>query len=527
MPFFSVLTPVYNPPLSALAEAIESVRRQTFEDWELVLVDDHSSEPGVRALLDAAAAGDCRIKVTYRFENGGISASSQQALELATGEFCALLDHDDALAPHALARVAEALAEEPDVDYVYTDEDKLDPNGRLFDTFAKPDWSPERLRSQMYTAHLSVLRTGLARAVGGFRQGYEGSQDHDLALRVTEQARAIVHIPEVLYHWRLVPGSTAVSTGAKPQAVEAGRRAVEDQVHRVGIDAHVSPGEIPGTYRVERRLDAARSVSIVIPTRGGSGIVWGEQRCFVVEAVRSALAHTEHPNIEIVIVADIVTPPEVIAELEDIAGDQLVIVEYAEKFNFSRKCNAGYVAATGDFVVFLNDDVEVITDGWLESLVAPLEEPGIGMVGAKLLYADGTVQHGGHLYHQGGYTHAFLGAPADSLDYFFALHIGREVLGVTAACAAVSREMYEEIGGFCEELPANFNDVDLSFKAHRAGYRMLYLGQVELYHFESRTRIARVQAWEIERMHRRWATFDVDPYLPTRSNRGDYAVTRR
>jgi glycosyltransferase involved in cell wall biosynthesis len=524
---FSVLTPVYNPPIRALSDAIESVRRQSFTDWELILVDDGSTDPAVRGVLDTAAASDRRIKAIYRAANGGISASSQTALDAATGQFTALLDHDDSLEPHALERVAQAIDDEPDVDYIYTDEDKLDRFGRNFDTFAKPDWSPERLRSQMYTAHLSVLRTELARAVGGFRAGYDGSQDHDLALRVTEQARTIVHIPEVLYHWRQVPGSTAVETTAKPYVLEAGRRAVEDHLRRIGLDATAAAGDLPGTYRVNRHLDPARSVSIVIPTRGGSGLVWGEPRCYVVEAVRSALAHTEHDNLEIVIVADHVTPPEVLDELERIAGHQLTIIEYAEPFNFSRKCNAGFVAARGDFVVFLNDDVDIVTPGWLQALVSPLEEPDVGLVGAKLLYSDGTVQHGGHVYQDGEYTHAFHGSRADSSAGFSALQIDREVHGVTAACAATRRDVFEGIGGFCEKLPGNFNDVDLCLKVHGAGYRILYLAQVELYHFESRSRVPRVHMWERDQLMARWGLPKVDPYLPSQSNRKNFAASRR
>jgi glycosyltransferase involved in cell wall biosynthesis len=518
-PLFSILTPVYNPPIDALDAAIASVQAQTCTDWELILVDDCSTDPAVRVALNRAHAADPRITVLYRSENGGICASSQQALEHARGRFVALLDHDDALAARALELVAAAIAQADDVDFVYTDEDKLDPAGRSYDVFAKPDWSPERLRSQMYTGHLSVIRTELARSVGGFRSGFEGSQDYDLVLRVTEQARTISHVPQVLYHWRAVPGSTADDANAKPYTADAARRAIEEHLHRTGIDATATRGSVVGTYRVNRRLRPERTVSIVIPTRGGSGIVWGRERCFVVEAVRSALAMTEHENLEIVVVADTVTPPEVLQQLEELAGSQLVVVPYSEPFNFSRKCNVGYVAARGEYIVFLNDDVEVVTPGWLEALVTPLEESDVGLVGAKLLYSDGHVQHGGHLYHEHQYTHAYHWAEADSVAGFSALQIDREVSGVTAACVAIRREVFEEIGGFCELLPGNFNDVDFCFKVSNARYRMLYLAQVVLFHFESRSRVPRVFPWEQRTVIGRWGSPEIDPYLPNRTGR--------
>ncbi|HSY14961.1 MAG TPA: glycosyltransferase, partial [Jatrophihabitantaceae bacterium] len=319
--------------------------------------------------------------------------------------------------------------------------------------------------------------------------------------------------------WRLVPGSTAVDTNAKPYGWRAGRRAVDDHLRRVGIAGVAVRGRIPGTYRVHRDLDPATTVSIIIPTRGGSGTVWGRRRCFVVEAVRSALANTAHRNLEIVVVADTATPPAVIRELGEIADDRLVLVDFVEPFNFSRKCNAGYLAARGEVLLFLNDDVEVITDGWLEALVAPLAEPDVGLVGAKLLYSDGSVQHGGHLYERHGFTHAFHGSPADSRAGFSALQLDREVTGVTAACVAIRRETFAQVGGFCAGLPGNFNDVDFCFKIRKAGFRILALAQVELFHFESRSREPRVYAWEEDVTFGRWGSADIDEYLPHRSGR--------
>ncbi|MCW2540742.1 MAG: glycosyl transferase family 2 [Frankiales bacterium] len=525
-PRFSVLTPVYDPAVDVLRAMIDSVTDQSCPDWELILVDDCSPNPAVRAELKRAAALDARIRVSFNDVNLGIAGTSQRALELARGQFVALLDHDDALSPNALSVVADAL--QPDTDYLYSDEDKINPSGDYVDPFRKPIWSPERLRSQMYTGHLSVLRTSLTREVGGFRAGFDGSQDHDLVLRVTEQARGVVHIPEILYHWRVVPGSTAANPTAKSYAWEAGRKAVAEHAVRTGVGVGADFGPLPGTYRVQRMLPPDVSVSIVIPTRGSAGLVWGLHRCFVLDAVRSALSHTNHDNVEIVAVCDTATPRWVIDELRVIAGDKLVVVDYDEPFNFSRKCNAGYLAARGDVLVMLNDDVEITSRQWLENLVAPLLDHGVGLTGAKLFYSDGTIQHGGHLYDRQEYSHAFLGSGADSTEGFSALFLDREVSGVTAACAAIRRDTFEEVGGFCEDLPGNFNDVDFCFKITASGYRIVWMAHVESFHFESRTREPKVHSWEQRRVMNRWGGYDVDPYLPRpNNNNGQIPAARR
>ena len=512
-PFFSVLTRVCDPLVRDLSVAIESVRAQTFRDWELILVDDGSPSEAARALLALAAASDERITVLEGVAECGIVASSNDALLAAGGQFLALLDEDDMLVPHALERVHATLAESPEADYVYSDEDLIDTDGDRYDEFRKPGWSPERLRGQMYMGHLSVLRASLVRAVGGFRAGYEGSHDHDLVLRVTERARRVEHIPEVLYHWRVVTGPVAADGEAKQLEWVAGCRAVQDQLDRLGIAGTVTCGRISGTYQIERVADLGTSVSVIIPTRGGSGMVWGERRCFVVEAVESVLARTHLPLLQIVVVYDLDTPADVLSRLHQMMGDRLVLVPFAEPFNFSAKCNAGFLASTGDVVVLLNDDIEAITDGFLEQLVAPLSEPGVGMTGARLMFGDGRLQHGGHLY-EDGYRHAFLGASPDDPGPFAALRVNRECSGLTAACVALRRDTYEEVGGMCEELPVNFNDVDFSYKVRRKAGRLLWLADVELYHFESQSRERVVHPREYDFVTRRWGIPRHDLFLP-------------
>jgi O-antigen biosynthesis protein len=516
-PLFSVVTPVYEPPLDVLQDTIQSVLSQTFTDWELILVDDRSPSDDVRGVLRSAAATDQRIRVVERAVNGGIAAASNDALTASTGAFVALLDHDDLLTRRALEVIARAIAEYDDADYLYSDEDKLDPSGNYCEVFRKPDWSPERLRHQMYTSHLSVLRSSVVRDVGGFHEGFAGSQDHDLVLRVSERARRVVHVPEVLYHWRILPGSGAVAVEEKPYAWEAGKRAVQAHLDRVGMAATAELGPDPGVYRVRRWVDPATPVSLIIPTRCTSGLAWGQWRCFAVETVRSALRKTGMTNIEVVVVYDEgVTPPNALAEIASLCGNRYVAVPFAGAFNFSHKCNLGFLASTADIIVLLNDDMEVASDGWLEELIAPIvQERDVGMTGARLEHSDSTLQHGGHRYFDGGWTHAFLGAGKDDPGYFRALQLSREASGATAACAALRRDVFEEVGGLTEELPANFNDIDLSLKILRAGYRILWMAHSVLFHFESRTRERTVHQWEVDKIVRRWGIPDRDHYVPT------------
>jgi GT2 family glycosyltransferase len=513
VPYFSIVTPVFDPPLDAVEAMLGSVIGQTFADWELILVDDASRSFDVRRALERAAEEDGRITVITRTENSGIVVASNDAIDAARGEFIVLLDHDDLLERDALQRVREAVADADDVDYVYTDEDKIGADGGFFDRFDKPDWSPERLRGQMYTAHLSVMRTDLVRRVGRFHTGFEGSQDHDLVLRVTEKARRIVHIPEVLYHWRAVPGSTAEKTENKEYAWDAGVRAVAAHLQRVGIAATAERGPVPGTYRVVREPELDRSVSVIIPTRGTVGVINGRERSFVVEAVRSLLEKTRHRNVEIVVVYDLDTPEAALDELREIAGSRLVLVPFVERFNFSRKCNEGYLSAGGDILVFLNDDIEVISDEALGDLIAPLAEPDVGMTGAMLYFEDGSIQHAGHLYHDRIFTHGYFGGDPDQYGAFSSLLINRECSGLTAACIAIPRSVFEAVGGFSESLPANFNDVDLSFKVRLAGYRLVFLAEVRLHHFESRSRNPLVHSFEEQAILGRWGAPIRDPYL--------------
>lgn len=523
-PLFSIVTPVYNTPLDVLADMVESVRAQTFSDWEHILVDDCSKDPAVREYLRAQTEADKRFVLIERPVNGHIVVASNDGLRAARGEFIALLDHDDLLAPDALRQMASAIRKEPDVDYLYSDEDKVDAEGRFYGLFRKPVWSPEQLRGHMYTCHFSVLRASMVRELGGFHEGYEGSQDHDLVLRVTERARRVVHIPQVLYHWRVVPGSAAGDPHAKPYAWVAGVKAVQAHLDRVGIEGAVDFGPGQGTYRITRRLDRDVRISVVIPTAGAEGLVWGQRRTYVVEAVRSLLERGGHPDVEIVVVHDNGTPTRTLEQLQDLARSQLTLVPYAKPFNFSEKCNVGVLASHGEVVVIMNDDTEIDSDDFLVQLAAPLFEPGVGMTGAQLLHADGTVQHGGlaldrrlgHLLAQGRHVSAgpFLVGDTVRRRVGGALMVNRECSGVSAACLAITRRLYEELGGLSEQLPVNFADVDLSMKAARTGLRTLWIANACAYHFEARSRHPVVHRREGRALERRWDLPPQDPYLP-------------
>lgn len=516
-PRVSIITAVYNPPHDAFEDTVASVLGQTFKDWEWVLADDCSTEEWVRPRLRELAATDARIKVVERAENGHIVAASNSALAQATGEFVGLLDHDDVLDRQALSAslkaIDEAQAAGEIVDFCYSDQDKMSADGRLHDPYIKPDWSPERLRHHMYTSHFAVFRREVVNDVGGFRPGFEGSQDHDLVLRVTERARGIVHVPKVLYHWRQVEGSVAGDATAKPYARDAGLRAVQEHLDRVGIDATASPGALRFTYKIDRVPDVTTPVSIIIPTIGTSAFIWGSIRTLVTDTVRSILERTQHQNLEFVIVYDSATPQPVLSELRSLNDEfeaRIRLVEFREPFNFSAKCNVGAYHATGEVLIFLNDDMEAVSNGVPEHLIAPLCEDGVGATGAKLLFENGLIQHAGVTYGAGTIHHIYYGQQ-DGTGMLGDLTINRECSGLTAACVAVRREVFESVGGFNERLPGNFNDVDFGNKVRSLGLRLVWLHDVVLYHFETLSREPEVQPFEAKTMVARWDNYKVVP----------------
>lgn len=523
-PRFSILTPVYETPAQVLEAMLSSVRAQRCKDWELCVVDDGSTQPHVGAILERSGAADPRIRVLRRESNGGIVAASNDALASARGEFIALLDHDDELHPAALSRIEKAIAAEPEADYVYTDEDKIDEARRHSGPFFKPDWSPERMRTQMYTCHLSVLRRSLVEEVGGFDPEFEGSQDWDLVLKVTERARAVLHVPRVLYHWRTLASSAAGGgEEAKPWAFEAGRRAVQAHCKRTGVPARVERDETdPGVYHLRPELPERPPVSIVIPTAGTRREIRFETMVLVTHCVRSIVESSTYDEYEIVCVADESTEPAVRAELEEIAGDRLRLVDFDGPFNFSAKVNLGAARSEGEHLLLLNDDIEVATPDWIERLVMYSGLAGVGAVGGRLHWQDGRLQHAGVQFEGGLPGHPYRGFSGEYRGYSNNVRVARNCLAVTAACLMTPRGLFDELGGLSEQLPLNYNDIDYCLKAWSKGGRIVYDPDTVMYHFESSSRSSDVEQWEKDWLTDRWLEVTAeDPYSNPNLRRGE------
>lgn len=519
-PIFSILVPVWRPDPEHLRACLRSVVEQTTDSWELCLVVDGPQPPAVDGQLIATIdeffePNDPRLRLFRRPENGGISAATDDALDLATGEFVALLDQDDTLAPDALGTMAWEIDAAEDVDLVFSDEDHLSEQGERVAPFFKPGFSIERLRQQMYLGHLVVCRRSLALEVGGFRAGFDGAQDHDLALRVAERARRVLHIPKLLYHWRESPTSTALDPKAKDWAYEAGVRAVAAHLERTRFPARaVRNPDWPGIIDLEPELAEHPPVSIVMPTGGAHRVVRGVELLLARNAIESIVAETTYPDYEIVLVLDRHSTDDLAAELVAAAGQARIrVVRDGRDFNFAKASNLGAVRAEGDVVLFLNDDTEASTPDWLHRLVMYATRPDIGAVGPKLLYGDRTIQQAGIWARDGNPGHRYVGYPADHPGYLASLASAQNCLAVTAACLAVERHKFFEVGGFATQFPLSYNDVDLCLKLNRSGYRSVLDCATEVIHHESSSRDPTVSDWEFERLQRRWSPILAqDPY---------------
>ncbi|MBN9520350.1 glycosyltransferase family 2 protein [bacterium] len=526
-PKVSVVVPVYNPPAAFLDAMIASVREQTYGNWELCLADASTADH-VRLLLEKATAGDSRIKVSFLSENRGIVGNSNAAAALATGDYLALLDHDDTLAPFALHEVVAAINDAPDADFLYSDEDKIDTHGDRVEPNFKPDWSPETLRSRNYICHLTTLKRTLFDAIGGFRPGFDGSQDYDLVLRASERAKRIVHVPHVLYHWRMHAQSTALVKGSKNYAFEAGKKAVAEHLARLGIDATVHDGAVQGIYQVVYHLRTQPLVSIIIPNKDQVALL---SRCV------DSLAKSSYANYELVIVENGSALPETHAYYRELQKQPHVrVVEWTKPFNYAAVNNFAASQAKGDLLLFLNNDTEAINPDWLEAMVTQAVQPGVGAVGAKLYYADDTIQHAGIVVGMGGVAgHSHLFYPRQAAGYMQRLRITQNVAAVTGACLLMKRDVFAEVGGFDEGFVLAFNDVDLCLAVLKAGYRVVWTPDAELYHLESKTRgyedTAEKQARfkrEYDLFHLKWSAFlkAGDPYYSPhfRLDRPDFAL---
>lgn len=507
-PVFSVVIPVYKPDLVFFWRCVQSVRAQIYPYWELCLCDDGSQDLRLTSLLERLAALDPRITVTRLENNGGISAATNAAIALSTGDFIAFMDHDDELTPEALAEVAIALSRDPLADVLYTDEDKIDEQNRRYAPFFKPGWSPDYLLTCAYTGHLSVVRRKLVAEVGGLRSEFDGSQDHDLMMRVTERARHVVHLPKVLYHWRAIAGSAASSSDAKPWAHRAGFAAVQATLDRREELGDVLPGAFAGARRVRRRILGTPLVSIVIPFRDGGVLL---DAC-----VRSIDELAGYDSRQLVLVDNGSWEPEtlaLIAQLEQ--RDDVVVLHDASPFNWSRLNNVAARRCDGDMLLFLNNDVEARSEGWLGAMVEHAQRAEVGAVGARLLYPDGSLQHAGLIIGMGGVAgHAFRYCPEWYPAYFGMAKVVRNYSAVTGACLLVRRSTFNEVGGFDEELAVAYNDVDFCLRIRDRGYLIVYTPYAELVHHESLSRGGGSDGDEDLVMLQRWRKVfeEGDPY---------------
>jgi glycosyltransferase involved in cell wall biosynthesis/2-polyprenyl-3-methyl-5-hydroxy-6-metoxy-1,4-benzoquinol methylase len=505
-PSMSIVVPVYNPPVQFLQEAIESVRSQIYQNWELCIVDDCSTDPAVAEALTQAEQSDPRIKVVRRPENGHISAASNSGLEMASGTWVAALDHDDTLAEHTLAMFALAIAANPGVGVLYSDEDKVNEQGVREDPFFKADFDPLLLLGQNYLCHLTMYKKELVDRAGGFRLGYEGSQDWDLAIRVTRDLSEdqILHIPHVLYHWRRHEGSTANLLSAKSYAGGAGERAVRDHLARSGRSGEVVHLPATGWNHVKWQIpDPAPLVSIVIPTRDGSYL----GRC--VESIR---LKTVYPKYEIVVVDNGSLSRSTLEYLR-LNEDSLTVIRDQRPFNYPDLNNNAVLSSNGDVICLLNDDTEILGPEWLDEMVGQLLQPSVGAVGAKLYYGNGLVQHAGVVLGIGGVAgHAYRMSDRLFPGDHGRMQLPRRYSAVTAACMAVRRQAWEDVSGMDgANLPVAFNDIDFCLRLGEAGWRTVWTPFAELTHYESVSRGADTEgerairfAGEIQYMKERW-----------------------
>lgn len=503
-PLISIVVPVYNTPQVFLRQMIESVQNQSYSEWELCIGNASPENKEMKKILEEYK-NDARIKEVEIPENKGISQNTNRAMEIASGEWIGLLDHDDLLAPNALYEIAKAVNEHPDAEVIYTDEDKVTTDLKEhFQPHLKPDFNLDLLRSNNYICHFFVASRDLIKRVGGFRPEFNGAQDYDLILRCTEQAKQIVHIPKILYHWRVHKASTADNPASKMYAFDAGKRAIEEHLVRCRTKGTVQHTKDLGFYRVKYEVCGEPLVSIIIPNKDQSEAL---KKCL--DSIREK---TSYRNYEIIIVENNSEEPETFAFYKKIAGEKIKIVTWEGEFNYSAINNFGVRHARGDYLLLLNNDVEIINRDWLTEMLSHCQRKEVGIVGAKLYYPDNTIQHAGIIIGIGGVAGSvFVGLPRAFSGYLHKASIQLDLSAVTAACMLVKRSVFEQVGGLEEKLKVAFNDVDFCLRVREKGYLVVYDPYAELYHYESKTRgaedtkekIRRFQT-EIEYMRSHW-----------------------
>ena len=507
---FSILVPLYNTPEKLLREMIASVLHQTYANWELCLADGSDSDHAlVGQICQELAQTDSRIKYQKLEKNLGISGNTNACIDMATGDYIALFDHDDLLHPYALFEMMKAICDQG-ADFVYTDENTFHkvPRDAYFPHF-KPDFAPDTLRANNYICHFTAFSRALLDQVGRFRSECDGSQDFDMMLRLTERARKIVHIPKILYYWRASAASVASDVSAKPYVIEAAHRAIRDHLKRVGLEGTVLNSPVPSMYRIKYEIPSPALVSIIICTKDHIDDL---KKC-----VTSILNRTTYPNYEIIIVENNSTEPETFAYYKELEQDPHIRVVTWEspnhEFNYSAINNYGATFAQGKYLLLLNNDTEVITPNWIQEMVMFVQRSDVGAAGAKLYYPDNTIQHAGlgiGLLTLAGHYHR--GFPRQHPGYMGRLIYAQDVSAVTAACVMIRRDVWDQVGGLDETFKVAFNDVDLCMRIRQAGYLIVFTPYAELYHYESKSRGADTDpekrerfVGEVTRFQKRWA----------------------
>jgi len=482
---FSIIVPVYNTPIPLLEACVKSVMQQTYTNWQLVLVDDASScEKVTHYLSRLQSSGNKKITLLKNKRNLHISLASNEGLKQCSGEFVVFLDHDDLLAPQALNEVATTLTQNPSIRWVYSDEDLMSENGKRIAPHFKSQWNPYLLHAHNYITHLCAYQRELLNDLGGFRPGVDGAQDYDLALRASAklQPHQITHIPKVLYHWRMHAESTAFQSGTKLYTVAAGEKALTDYFNEQNQKVDIKEGNLDNFYHVQYIPKQWPKVSIIIPTRDHKSVL---EAC-----VSSLLSKTDYADFEVIIMDNQSQQADALTYLKELANhDTVSVVKHDKAFNYSEINNRAVELASGEVIILLNNDVEVINDSWLKELVGLAMQDDVGCVGAKLLYPDQSIQHAGIVMGLGGYAaHSHRGTPESCNGYFNRPNINQVVSGVTGACLTVRKETYLSVGGLDEEFKVAYNDVDFCLKVKAAGFYNVYCAHAQLYHYESKTR---------------------------------------
>ena len=515
-PLISVAVPAFCTPETFLIQMVESLLAQTYSNWELCIANGSPEDTVMKGVLEQYMKKDSRIRVSELTENKGIAGNTNAALEMAEGEFVGLLDHDDLLAPNALYEVVRALEADRELDAVYTDEDKVTTElDEHFQPHLKPDFNLDLLRSNNYICHFFVVRRSVVKKAGGFRQEFDGAQDHDFIFRCVEIARKVGHIPEILYHWRTHKASTADNPASKMYAFDAGKRAIEAHLERTGTEGVVTHTPDLGFFRVKYPVQGNPLVSIIIPNK--------DEKETLKDCIESIRKKTEYENYEIIIVENNSTTEEIFQYYKELSQDPRIrLLRWKKEFNYSAINNYGVSHARGEYLLFLNNDVKIITPGWIKEMLGVCQRPEVGAVGVKLIYPDNTIQHAGCVIGIGGIAgHMFVDMPANRTGYLHKASILQDMSAVTAACMMMKRTAFEEAGGFTEKLSVAFNDVDLCLKVRKNKKLIVYDPYVELYHMESKTRgaedstekVRRFQE-EIEYMRCQWIDIlkNGDPY---------------